>query len=104
MKKKSTTEGYWLWDELERVKERRGEYIRSRFYVVEVTPSQRYDQGNGHGGYESAWTKQRIVMVSDYFDTKEEAEDFLNKHEPDEGKTLETREEGLYRRTVEEWF
>lgn len=104
MKPKNTSKGYWLTEELERIEQRRGEYIRSRYYVIEITPSKRYDRGNGHGGSEYAWSREKRNKVSEYFTSKPQAQDFLDMHEPDEGKTLAIVEEKLYRKMVEKWY
>lgn len=86
------------------IKASRGDYVRSRFYIVEVTPPQSYRRGDGHGGSEIDWTREKSVTVSDFFDTKEEAQAFLDEHEPDEGKSLKIIENKLYRKVVETWY
>lgn len=82
----------------------RGEYIRSRFSILEVTPPQRCIQGDGHGGSEIIWIGEKRVAVSDFFDTREEAKAFMDEHEPDEGNSLKIVEHKLYRKVVETWY
>lgn len=106
VQKKGTSELFgpgWLDRELERVRKSMGKVVDHRYYVVEITPAQRYCTGDGHGGTEWEWDSGKTVMVSEYFKTKNEAVAWLNAHEPDKGKTLETREEKLYERVVREW-
>lgn len=93
----------WLAEELERVRKRRGEYIRSRFCIIEITPPKRESYGDGHGGTEYGWSMAKRNRVSGYFPTREQAQAFMDLHEPDRGKSLEIKEEKLYRRVVEEW-
>lgn len=103
MKKKGTPTD-WLREILDDVESRRGEYVKSRFYVVEVTPPKRYYRGDGHGGSELDWTSGKTHIVSGYFPNKTKAEAFKDEHEPDDGNRLEVRQDKLYRRVVEEWF
>lgn len=99
-----TTDKHWLSELTDRIIEDRGEYVKSRFYIIEKTLPVRLYQNDGHGRLEPFWTSVKTDRVSDYFDLKEDAESFLDAHEPDEGKTLEIKEERLYRRVVETWY
>ena len=103
MKKKKDSNKHWLDEVLDEVKSRRGTLIKYRWFIVEVTPSERVPVGNGHGGTDWKWSAKTNVLVSDYFDSEEKAQAFLDEHEPDEGKTLELRREGLFERAVREW-
>lgn len=82
----------------------RGEYVCSRFYIVEIVPSKRYSYDNGHGGAEYGWTSRQDIRQPYKFETRKDAQKFLDEHEPDEGNRLEIREEKLYRKTVEKWY
>lgn len=96
--------GNWLNEVLDDVERRRGEYVKSRFYVVEITPSTSYRRGDGHGGSEIDWTREKRVVTSGYFSNKTQAQKFLDAHEPDKGNKLVIGQDKLYRRVVEEWF
>ena len=77
----------------------RNPVIKERWYVVEVTPS-RYVHDT-HGGY---WTEGLVVAVSPYFySDKKFAQQWMDEHEPDEGKRLEIRHNKLRRYTYEKW-
>jgi hypothetical protein len=104
MKRKTELGKNWLNDLLDDVERRRGEYVKSRYYVVEITPRKAYWRGDGHGGSDRDWTDTKTIIVSDYFQTKPAAQKFLDEHEPDDGNRLEICQEKLYRRVVEEWF
>jgi hypothetical protein len=94
----------WLARELDRIDAARGDYVTSRWYVVEITPSKSYRRGDGHGGTEIDWTREKVVRRSAYFNLKSQAQAFLDKYEPDEGSTLKIREDKLYRTVVETWY
>jgi hypothetical protein len=94
----------WLSEVFDRVERERGDYVKSRFYVVERTPSKCYRRGDGHGGSELDWTSEKVVIVSDYFGTKAKAQAFLDAHDPDEGNKLEIKQDKLYRKLVEKWY
>lgn len=104
MKPKGQDDSNWLSKQFDRIERERGDYVKSRFYVVEVTPRKHYYRGNGHGGTEGAWTTGKEVIVSGYFSRKAQAEAFMNAHDPDEGNTLEVRQDKLYRKLVETWY
>ncbi len=103
VKRKGKDEKGWLQEALEDARRRRGDYIKSRYYVVEITPPRRYSYGDGHGGWEYDWTNTHEVRVSQYYERKEDADRFIEEHDPDQGKSLAIRKNELYRRTVEEW-
>lgn len=94
---------YWL-TKVQTDIDRRNPIIETRYYVVEVTPSKRYNQGNGHGGYEAAWTNETVDKVSPYFRTKRAAVKWMSEHEPDEGKTLAVMRQHLRRTITEKWW
>ena len=103
MKPKSEQRNDWLKEVMENVVKRRGEYVRSRYYVVEVTPGYEYSYDNGHGQAAYGWQPACEKRVSEYFDTEEKAQYVVDTHDPDPGKILAIRKDDLYRRTVEEW-
>ena len=72
--------------------------LAERWYVVEVTPPYRW-----HDGYDWTWTGQEVRVVSPYFDTLSAAEEWLDDHEPDNGKTLETRHQKLREYRYTKW-
>lgn len=77
--------------------------VKSRWFVVEITPAKRIWVGDGHGGSDSDWTDELVQVVSPNFDEEQLAEQWLEQHEPDEGKRLEIRKQNLRRRIYEEW-
>lgn len=102
---KAKNEISWLQaleDEHE-ARKRNNPVIRTRYYVVEITPAYRYATGDGHGGTDYEWKPKQEVIVSNEYNTKEEAKDWMDRHEPDEGKTLEIRYENLRRFTEDRW-
>jgi hypothetical protein len=92
----------WLTEHLEEIKENRP-VIDTRWFVVEITPAYRTRVGDGHGGSDLEWVSESSKIVSPYFKSKDKAKGWMNKHEPDEGKTLEIKRENLRRRTIDEW-
>lgn len=87
--------GDWLRQHLKDLDESQP-VIRSRYCVIEVTPSKRYSDE-----YQDGWTQQKQKQVSDWKDTKEELQSFLDKFEPDEGNTFAIRKENL--RAIQQW-
>lgn len=71
--------------------------IRFRWCVVEHTPA--YNTG----GYYDQDIKAKNVVVSEYFDTEEQAIAWRDRHEPDEGNTLFVKRERLVQRSYQEW-
>jgi hypothetical protein len=73
--------------------------VATRYYVDEVTPSTRQ-----WDGYDTTWTQETAVVVSPYFTTKENAEEWLGEHEPDEGKKLRVMKQHKRRTITETWW
>lgn len=71
--------------------------IKFSWHVGEHTP------GYNTGGYYDTDISEKNVKVSPVFDTEEEARDWMNAHEPDEGKTLYIKRMRLVRRTHLDW-
>lgn len=92
----------WLKNYLDKY-DQENPIIDTRYYVVEVTPSEMYYRGDGHGGSEPCWTKQTEVRVSKYSQSKEACEKFIEEHEPDKGKELKIRTEHKRRTVTERW-
>lgn len=92
----------WLKRYLERYNED-NPIVATRYYVVEVTPSEMYWRGDGHGGSERCWTNQTEVRVSEYSQSKRDCEKFVDLHEPDEGKSLAIRTQHKRRSVTERW-
>lgn len=94
---------HWLKRQLSDI-ERRNPIIETRYYVVEVTPSQRYDAGDGHGGSMHMWSKEVLTKVSPYFRTKKAAVQWLEEHDPDDGKELQLMRQHKRRTITERWW
>lgn len=86
-------------DFLRREKERMdAEIIGTRWYVEEYTPE--YDYGDG-------WSRPipaKQVKVSPYFDTKAEAEEWMDRHEADKGSRLIIRKQNKRRKVTIGWY
>lgn len=80
--------------------------VDTRYYVVEITPSTREAiyNGDGHGGTTYEWTGVSEKRVSNYCANKKVAQEWMDKHEPDEGKTLTVREDKLRVFTEKRWM
>lgn len=87
--------GQWLRDCLDDIDER-SPVIRSRYCVIEITPSKRYSDE-----YQDGWTDQKQRQVSDWKNSEEELQPFLDKFQPDEGNTFAIRKENL--RAIQQW-
>lgn len=71
--------------------------IRFRWAVNEHTPE--YDYGDGWSHPIPAENR----IVSPFFDTEEAAVEWMDRHEPDKGKSLNVVRHRLLRRTWTEW-
>jgi hypothetical protein len=71
--------------------------IKFRWYVVEHTP------GYNTGGYYDQDIPAKSVKVSDYFDTEDQAQSWMDRHEPDKGKELIVKRHRLLKRSFTEW-
>jgi hypothetical protein len=80
-KKDGRTIHDWLQDALDRV-ERDMPIVDEKWSVEEVTP------GYTELGYYGTHVPEHVVAASDRFDTRDEAEEWMNNHEADEGKYL----------------
>lgn len=100
MVKKKEDDNNWLRKEMAHFEQKRKDspIVASKYYVVEITPARRY-----HDGYDMTWSRESVLKVSPDFKTLEEAKDWVDQHEPDEGKTLETRVEHLREITERRW-
>lgn len=76
--------GDWLKRSLERIN-KESPVVEEKYSVEEVTPA--YNTG----GYYDQDIPEEFVKVSGYFETKEEAEAWMDEHEADEGKFLAVR-------------
>lgn len=95
----------WLesWIEEHEKRKRDNPIIKTVWYVVEITPSYRYATGDGHGGTDYEWSNTREDRVSPEFDTRKDAEAWMNEHEPDHGKILKIDSVNLRRFTEDRW-
>lgn len=84
-----------MLDELHEETERNT--IRFRWGVNEHTPE--YDYGDGWSHPIPAKNK----IVSPWFDTEEEAKEWLDRHEPDKGNRLHVVRHRLLKREWTEW-
>lgn len=71
--------------------------IDTKWSVEEVTP------GYNTGGYYDQDIPEGFERVSDYFETREEAEAWMDEHEADEGKFLAVRKHALRVYTTHNW-
>src|SRR5689334_11272160 len=71
--------------------------IKFRWAVNEHTP------GYNTGGYYDNDVPAKNTIVSPYFDTEEEAQDWMDEHEPDKGKSLNVVRHRLVKREYTEW-
>lgn len=71
--------------------------VRFAWVVIEHKPA--YNTG----GYYDQDIPAESVTVSPVFDTEEEAQAWMDRHEPDEGKTLHVKRKRLLRREWTEW-
>lgn len=87
-----------LSDFLEREREKtERNTIRFRWGVNEHTPE--YDPGD----FWSRGTPAKNRIVSPWFNTKEEAQAWMDRHEPDKGNTLGVVRHRLLKREWTEW-
>jgi hypothetical protein len=71
--------------------------VDRRWYVVEHTP------GYNTGGYYDQDIPAENHVVSPYFKTKKEAQEWFDKHEPDKGKTLRIESQRKIRQVHYYW-
>jgi hypothetical protein len=71
--------------------------IGFRWYVVEHTPAQ-----SGFGYYDEGYPARNVV-VSDYFETEKEAQEWFDNHEPDFGKSLHIKRDRKVREVTYRW-
>lgn len=71
--------------------------IGFRWAVNEHTP------GYNSGGYYDMDVPSKNHTVSPYFDTEEQANEWMDEHEPDEGKSLNIIRQRLVKREYTEW-
>lgn len=71
--------------------------IEFRWYVIEHTP---FQEGFG---YDDQGFPAKNIKVSDYFTAREGAQDWMDKHEPDYGKSLHVKRERLVREVTFRW-
>lgn len=74
------------------------EIVGTRWYVYEHTPEVPYDGGWDRG------TPAKNVTVSGYFDTREDAQEWMDRHEPDKGNTLVIGKQNKRRKITIGWY
>lgn len=85
-------------DQMERI-DKQYPVVATRFYVEEVQPPHYYN--DEYGGQ---WSKEIAVKVSPAFETKEEAEAWVDEHEADNGRHLRIMKQHKRRTTYEAWW
>ena len=83
--------------EEQRKKELEDNTLGYRWYVCEYTP------GYNTGGYYDTDVPSKSVVVSDYFDKRDDAVKWMDRHEADKGSELRIGRQRLLRRTWTEW-
>ena len=73
------------------------ERVKTVWAVVEHTP------GYNTGGYYDQDIPEENRVVSPWFDTREEAVEWRDRHEPDKGNSLRIGHKDFLRRVVESW-
>lgn len=72
--------------------------LETRYYVIEHTPARRY-----HDGYDYTWGRESNRKVSPFFKTFEEAQDWMDAHEADEGSELRINHQNLREYKYRRW-
>lgn len=97
-KRDETTNHDWLQRTIDRVN-RESPVVDTNYSVEEVTP------GYNTGGYYDVDVKETFVQVSPQrYDTLEDAIEWMNEHEADEGKYLAIRKHIAREMTTKHWF
>lgn len=73
--------------------------VAFRWSVIETRPSYRDSDE-----YHDFWVPAKSVTVSPYFDSEKEAQEWMDRHEPDPGKKLSIRRERKVRRVTYQWL
>ena len=71
--------------------------IRIKWQVIEHTP------GYNTGGYYDQDIPAKNVVVADNFESEESAQAWMDRHEPDKGKSLHIKKRRLVRRYYDSW-
>lgn len=74
------------------------EVVETRYYVYEYTPEVPYDGGWDRG------TPSKSVKVSGYFSDREDAVEWMSRHEPDKGNTLKIGKQNKRRKVTIGWY
>lgn len=72
--------------------------VRTRWWVVDYFPPRRESDE-----YDDYWTRASEKRASDYFNSLEDAQAFVDEHDPEPGAELQIKSENLRRITREEW-
>ena len=87
-----------IWDHAESIKKQYDDNtLETKWFVIEHTP------GYNTGGYYDTDVPPKNSVVSDGFDSPEEAQEWLDRHEPDQGKSLHIWRKRLIRHIYTEW-
>lgn len=78
--------------------DRESPVLATRWFVVEVTPAQKF-----YDGYDYVWSDKREDRVSKFLDSEGAALRFIDAHEPDDGNTLEVRHQNLREYKHKRW-
>jgi len=96
MKEKNPAPKRSIVDALRELDKSLGAVIAHRWYVIEIRPA--------YEDYDGYYVPPKTVAQSPYFDTQEEAQEFLDTHDPDDGNTLKLRHQKLYERIERRWL
>lgn len=101
VKSKVDQDRNWLKEMLaaEAEKRRTTPIVGERWFVVEHWPEERYSDEYS----DTNWRPAKTVVVSGYFDSKEQAQQFVDTHEPEKGATLRIRYQSKRRITEDRW-
>lgn len=85
----------YLKEEIERI-DRERPIVESRWYVLEIVP------GYQESGYYGQWVSSTARRVSEYFYDRDEVDEWLETHEPDNPKnSFRVKQEN--KRRIEQW-
>ena len=75
-----------------------GTPLAERFYVIEVRPA-----WTDSGYWGEKYYPPETTRVSEYFASEALAQEWMDQHEPDDGKFLKIRKDVLYERVIRTW-
>lgn len=97
LKNSTDNDNHSILEDIARINEEH-KIIDTRYYVAEITDA------HETGGYYSQSIAEKREVVSPYYSTKGEAQEWLDKHEPDPGKRLKLVTQYKRRTVTERWW